>query len=118
MTDPKKMIQREPTTQVGLDELRQRIAAGARADHHKSTQEMLDADDIRTQVAAGVVDGMALVMSDAELLKRFAHTLYEELTERGSTQASQWFIKRAFTAVVLAVVTAGMLYLLRNGALK
>lgn len=114
----KKMIQRDSTTEVGLNELRAKIAAGTRAEHSKSAEAMLDADDIRTQVAAGVVDGMALVMSDDQLVKAFWRKGYEEMTYHGSAGASQWFIKRAFTAVVLAVVTAGMLYLLKNGALK
>ena len=112
----KKMIDRASTTEVGLNELRARIAAGTR--NPKATEAMLDADDIRVQVAAGVADGFALVLSDDALVNAFWRKGYTELAAHGAAGASQWVGKRLFTAMVLAIVTAGLIWLLRNGALR
>lgn len=105
-------------TAIGIAELRARLLAGAKVEAAKVTELQLDREDIRAQVAAGVVDGMALVMSDKTLVDAFWERGYEQLAKHSTAGAGQWLIKRAFTAVVLAVVTAGMFYLLRNGALK
>ena len=110
----KKMIQRDSTTEVGLNELRARIASGDRAEHSKSTEAMLDAGDTRTQVAAGVVDGMALVMSDTETMDKFWRRGYESLAGHTSAGASVWIGKRLLTAFVLVVVTYGLIYLIKT----
>ena len=108
----KKMIDREAETMIGVAELRARLAAGARAEHSKLAE--VDADDMRGQVAAGVVDGLALVMADSETMDRFWRRGYESLAGHTSAGASVWIGKRLLTAFVLVVVTYGLLYLLKT----
>lgn len=102
---------------MGLLELQARIEAGRRRNDATAIRQ-LDGEEIKAQVAAGVVDGIALVLQDDKLVKAFWHKGYQELANHSTNGASQWIGRRMFTAAILAITTAGLIWLLRNGALK
>jgi len=106
--------QGEPTD--GLNALRAKLDSAKR--HGTTVLQQLDGEEIRLQVAAGVADGFALVLSDDKLVKAFWHKGYQELANHSAAGASQWIGKRIFTTAVLAMTTAGVIWLIRNGALK
>lgn len=113
----KKMIQREPTTEVGSDDLtdlRARLAKGVRTDAQKAVLAQLDADDISTQVAIGVVNGITLMAKDEKWIAEQWENGYKHLAKHGTEGASRWLGSRLFTALVLTLVTIGLAYLMRG----
>jgi len=118
MPDSKRTPISDETTNLGLDELRRRIEAGTRKSENHHVEVMVSLDDIRVQVAAGVVDGFALIMSDDKMVSKFWKTGYTNLAYHGGNDASQWIGKRLLTAAVIALATACLAWLLRNGAFK
>jgi hypothetical protein len=114
----KKMIQRDSTTEVGLDALREKLAAGSRAALSKSAEQRLDDSDLEARIASGVAAGLALAMSDEALMKRYWHQGWVELSTHGSNGASQWIGKRLFVAAVGIIVMWGLAILVRNGTIR
>ena len=78
----------------------------------------LHADNIRAEVAQGVVDGLTSILEDDKFVAKFWHRGYEELSQRSAAGASQWFGKRLLTGIIVACTLAGFLWLARQGALK
>jgi hypothetical protein len=58
------------------------------------------------------------VLADDELVRAFWHRGYAELTAHAGNGASQWIGKRILTAMVVSVVTAGLVWLIKTGSLK
>ena len=63
-------------------------------------------------------DALRRVLADDEVVRNFWHRGYRELTEHAGNGASQWVGKRLLTAMVVSVVTAGVVWLVKTGALK
>ena len=116
---PHNMIQHaDDTAHEGMSELKARLAAGKRAEHREQVEQSLEGDDIRQQVALGFVDGFTLVTGDAKLMAQYWHGGWQQFMMHTSDASHMWIGKRLFAAAVIAIVSAGMLWLLRNGALK
>jgi hypothetical protein len=75
--------------------------------------------DVQTSEDAKAFE-MALrrVLSDDDLVKSFWHRGYQELTAHAGNGASQWVGRRILTTIVVAVVTAGVVWLVKTGSLK
>lgn len=58
------------------------------------------------------------VLADEKLVADFWHRGYRELADHAGNGASQWIGKRLLTTLVAAVVTAGLVWLVRTGAIK
>jgi hypothetical protein len=58
------------------------------------------------------------VLSDDEVLKKFWMRGYTELSSHASNGASQWVGKRILTAIIVALTTAGIVWLAKTGQLK
>lgn len=71
-------------------------------------------EDLRTAFAGAIRD----VLSDKELTARFWEQGYQQLQEHAISNGSQWVGKRLVTTLIMAVVTAGIIWLAKNGALK
>jgi len=115
---PDKKIDREAETMIGISELRARLAAGARLEDAKIAGVELDKQDIRDQVALGVVEGMAMIVHDEQLVKAFGKKLYEQVKEHANADMNVWFGKRFFVLAVGMIVVWGVGILIRNGAFK
>lgn len=58
------------------------------------------------------------VLADDDLVKGFWHRGYQELTNHAGNGASQWVGRRILTALIVAGVTAGLVWLIKTGSLK
>jgi hypothetical protein len=74
--------------------------------------------DIEAAVSRGVVRAAHELADDPQFTEKYWRTGFEHLTKHSSNSASQWIGKRILTAFVAAVVTAGILWLAKEGALK
>lgn len=74
--------------------------------------------DIRNEVRLGVVEGMQSILSDEKLMEEFWRKGYDQLVLHGGNNANQWVGKRILTWLITSIVIAGVVWLLRNGALK
>ena len=79
---------------------------------------MTQPEEIQAAVARGVVEGARRLAEDSDFCERFWRVGFEHLTRHSTNSASQWIGKRILTALVAAVVTAGILWLAKEGALK
>ena len=75
-------------------------------------------NSIRSDVSAGVVDGIKAAMADRELMEKFWHGGYTELVRHGSNNANQWVGKRILTWLITSITIAGLIWLVKSGALK
>jgi hypothetical protein len=57
-------------------------------------------------------------LSDETIVKSFWKRGYEELSSHAGNGASQWIGKRILTAIIVAVTTAGIVWLAKTGQLK
>jgi hypothetical protein len=73
---------------------------------------------LRTDIATGVADGIKAILADDATVQKFWRRGYDELADHAGNGASQWLGKRILTSFVLAVVVAGLTWLLKSGALK
>ena len=112
------MIDRAGTTEVGLDALREKLAAGSRAALSKTATERLDDADFEARIASGVAAGLALAMTDEARMKRYWQQGWGELSTHGSNGASQWIGRRLFVMAVGMIVVWGLAVLIRNGAIR
>lgn len=69
-------------------------------------------------LASSVERAMRRVLSDQELGRQFWARGYEELSNHVGNNASQWIGRRLLTTAVLAATTAGIVWLVKTGALK
>ncbi len=58
------------------------------------------------------------VLSDDRLVSEFWQRGYRELSDHAGNGASQWIGKRLLTTLVVAIVTAGLVWLVKTGAIK
>ncbi len=75
-------------------------------------------DDLPKSLASAVAEGVREVITDDEMMHRFSRSLYEELASHAVNNTSQWIGKRILTAAVVALTTAGIIWLVKTGALK
>ena len=69
-------------------------------------------------VRQGMVDAAELVLADKERVKRFWRVGFEELSTHASNESSQWIGKRLLTGLIVAIVTAGVAWLIQTGRWK
>lgn len=74
--------------------------------------------NIRSDISAGMVDGIKTMMADKDSLKAFWRHGYDELIEHSSNGASQWVGKRILTMAAAAIATALVIWLVKSGAIK
>jgi hypothetical protein len=79
---------------------------------------MSDENDMRNQIASGVVEGFRQVAADKDLMGKFWKGGFDELVIHSTNASSQWIGKRIVTWLVGVVVVAGMAWLVRSGAIK
>lgn len=65
-----------------------------------------------------VVEGIREVLRDKELTRSFWEQGYVQLQEHAVRNGSQWIGKRLLTALITAAVTAGVIWLVKTGAIK
>jgi hypothetical protein len=58
------------------------------------------------------------VLADDEVVRKFWQRGYLELTTHAESNASRWLGRRILTAAVIAITTAGLVWLVKTGALK
>lgn len=80
------------------------------------------ADDVVTMkstmqnaVSAGVQDGIKALAADAEFGERFWRKGFESMSRHAADSGSKWVGSRILTAAVIAVVSAGITWLVKNG---
>lgn len=69
-------------------------------------------------IAGGVERAIRRVLNDPETARQFWASGYEELSKHASNNASQWVGRRLLTALIIAMTTAGLVWLVKTGALK
>jgi hypothetical protein len=74
--------------------------------------------EIEEAVAAGVARAMDAALSDQHRIQKFWRTGFDELSSHASNGASQWVGKRILTALIAAIATVSLVWLVRNGGLK
>ncbi len=70
------------------------------------------------EISDGIAHGLKKVLSDDEVLKLFWSRGFKELTLHSSNTASQWIGKRIATMIVVALFSACLVYLVKNGFVK
>ena len=73
-------------------------------------------DDER--IAKAVETALRRVLSDEEVTRKFWERGFRELSDHANNHASQWVGKRILTTFVIAVTTAGIVWLVKTGAIK
>lgn len=73
---------------------------------------------IDERMADAVEAAMRRVLADNDLRSAFWRSGYEELSAHAGNGASQWIGKRLLIAAVWAVVSAGLIWLVKIGAFK
>jgi len=74
--------------------------------------------ELQAAVAAGIVTGLKQLTQDEAFVASFWRHGFEELSKHSSNGASQWIGKRLLTIFVTAVTTAGVVWLVKTGAIK
>lgn len=83
-----------------------------------TAQERRNTAELQAAVAAGVVAGMKQMAQDEQFVSSFWRHGFEELSKHSSNGASQWIGKRLLTIFITAVTTAGVVWLVKTGAIK
>ena len=71
-------------------------------------------DEVRAQVAQGVVEGLQLILADEKIMGTFWHRGYEELVSHGKDGTSMWFGKRIMFWVLVSLIGATIWFLVRS----
>ena len=74
--------------------------------------------EMQAAVTAGVVAGLKEMAKDEAFVSGFWRQGFEELTRHSSNGASQWLGKRLLTILITAITTAGIVWLVKTGAIK
>ncbi len=74
--------------------------------------------DLKESVAEGVVEGARRLAADPEFAERFWKTGFDHLSKHSAAHASQWIGKRLLTSFVVAITTAGLIWLAKHGGIK
>ncbi len=93
------------------------------ADIERRVQErmaqLLDNNSMLPEMIAGSVErAIRRALADPEMSRQFWAAGYEELSRHAGNNASQWVGKRLLTALIVALTTAGFVWLVKTGALK
>lgn len=79
-------------------------------------------DDLKTELPrlmqTAVSSAIREVISDKDITAKFWETGYTQLQDHAVRNGSQWVGKRIVTSLVIALVTAGLIWLVKTGALK
>jgi len=75
-------------------------------------------DEIRRAVAAGIVDGAHQLADDEKFAAKFWEVGFEHLKSHSTNHASQWVGRRILTALIAAITTAGIIWLVKSGNIK
>ena len=82
------------------------------------TVSRIDLNDLQAAVSAGVLTGVKALATDSDFIERFWKTGYSHLTTHVGNGTSQWIGKRILTMIILSGVTAGIVWLVKSGAIK
>ena len=74
--------------------------------------------ELQAAVTAGVVAGFKQMINDEAFVASFWKHGFEELSKHSSNGASQWIGKRLLTIFITAITTAGIVWLVKTGAIK
>ena len=74
--------------------------------------------EIRSEVAAGVTDALVQFLSNEEAVRKFWRKGFDELSNHTAEGASQWLGRRILTWLIAAMTTAGLIWLVKSGAIK
>jgi len=74
--------------------------------------------EIRSEVAAGVTDALVQFLSNEEAVRKFWRKGFDELSSHTAEGASQWIGRRILTWLIAAMTTAGLIWLVKSGAIK
>lgn len=75
-------------------------------------------NELQAAVTAGVVEGIKKLACDEAFVSSFWQHGFNELSKHSSNGASQWIGKRLLTIFITAITTAGIVWLVKTGALK
>ena len=75
-------------------------------------------DDLTAKMRAAMVGAIREVLADKEITRAFWTAGYEQLQEHAVTRGTQWVGKRLLTALITAIVTAGIVWLVKSGVIK
>lgn len=75
-------------------------------------------NEMQAAVTAGVVAGIKQMLADPEFVKSFWQRGFEELSTHTGNGATQWVGKRLLTIAITAMTTAGIVWLVKTGAIK
>ena len=81
-------------------------------------QERRNSIELQAAVTAGVIAGLKQLTQDEAFVASFWRHGFEELSKHSSNGASQWVGKRLLTIFITAVTTAGIVWLVKTGAIK
>ena len=74
--------------------------------------------ELQQAVSDGVVEGARRLANDSDFAERFWRTGFEHLSKHSANHASQWIGKRLLTSLIVACVTAGLIWLAKHGGIK
>lgn len=80
--------------------------------------DLISTEDVKSAMRDGFLEGVKVLMQDKDFAKSFWQQGYEQLTQHAGNGASQWVGKRILTALVVAVTTACVIWLVKTGAIK
>ena len=69
-------------------------------------------------IASGVEQGLRRLLKDDKLIDEYWQRGWKHLSTHATNAGSQWFGKRILTSIVIAVVTSGLVWLVKSGAIK
>ena len=72
-------------------------------------------EEIKKAVTEGMRDGIKLAAADSEFAEKFWERGFECLSSHAGKASSQWVGQRILTAAVIAVVSAGIAWLVKSG---
>jgi len=70
------------------------------------------------EIEQAVETALRRVLADKELRAQFWKDGYIEFVSHAGNNASQWFGKRILTAIIAAIVTTGLIWLVKIGGIK
>lgn len=73
---------------------------------------------MRSEVSQGVQDGIRALADDTDFGALLGRRMFDELSNHAANAGSQWVGRRIITMMVLAVVGAGIAWLVKSGAIK
>ncbi len=74
--------------------------------------------EMRDHVALGVEAGVRSLLSDEKMVKAFWERGFDEMSRRAQDSSSQWIGRRLLTTLIVALVTAGVVWLVKTGQMK